>query len=122
MTKPERHRRCAVCGGDVFLHREKLGLLANTKLLILNDLKIAQCEGCGERYHPLETAQRIHTELTQAIERGEISQEDAQKLIYVQEPELEMNKTLIDQSILSRIDALEHTVKQLQSDMIALSD
>ena len=70
MTKLKRHSRCAICGGDVFAHREKLGLLANTKLLILNDLKIAQCESCGERYHPIETAQRIHTEMTRAIKRG----------------------------------------------------
>jgi len=109
VTKPKRHSRCAICGSDVFIQREKLGLLTSTKLLILNDVKIAQCENCVERYHPFETSQRIHAEITRAIEEGEISSEDTQKLIYVQEPELEMNKTLIDQAVLSCIDAFrEH--------------
>jgi len=115
----KRHSICAICGGNTFLKHESLGLLIASKLFILHNVKIAECETCGERYHPLETVKRIHAEIDKVVKLHRINKKDVKKLNYVHEPQLAMNKNIIEESIFSRLDALENTVKRL-TDNLAL--
>lgn len=110
----KRYSRCAICGGNTFLKHEKLGLLIAGKLFILHNMKISECETCGERYHPMETAQRIHAEISETVKLHKITREEVKELNYIHEPQLVMNKNLLEKSIFSRLDALESIVKKLQ--------
>lgn len=115
MAKRKRHCVCALCGGDVFLTQQRLGLLVREQLLVLEDAQVGLCEACGERYHPLPTAERIHARIEAAVKEGLISKRDVKCLSYVHEPQLDNHRDVIEGQFSSRLRALERRLDQLES-------
>ena len=115
MARKKRHCVCALCGGDVFLTQERLGLLVRDKLLVLDDVQLGLCDVCGERYHPLPTAERIHARIAAAAKDGQITKRDAKHLTYVHEPQLDRHKDLVEGQFSTRLQALERRIDQLEA-------
>jgi YgiT-type zinc finger domain-containing protein len=110
---------CSVCGGKVNEGIDTLALLVGGQTLLISNVTVGECERCGAKYHPAQTARAIDQTIQEALEDRLITKRHLKSLRIVSERDLIAGKVGLEQEMLKRLKKLERKVEQLAAILAA---